>query len=299
MKAVYHLILILVLLMQSSCTSASREPLRIGTNLWIGYTPLFYANERGWLAEGNIRLINAVSLYESMQMFAVGNTDAFTGTQYEYHVQRRTHPSLLPVILLDRSRGGDIIMSNRDLDTLRKSDRPVDVWLEVDSVSQELFKAFVRAKDLEGKKYRFHNLDPESISELPLQKTPAMLVTYEPYDDPLRSRGYRELCNSADPTLHFQIIDALYVPKEVLENRHKELAALNRAIARALRDLHKDPRAFYGYIKNYLHGEDYAHFRDSMERIEWIYGQRRRPFLEKVQALGLPVKSLMEPANAL
>ena len=297
MTVAIRTILLAVLFFVSACSLTPSKPLRISANLWIGYTPLFYIKERGWLEGKNIELVNVVSLYENMQMYAVGNADAFTGTQYEYHVQRQTHPTLTPVLLLDRSRGGDIVMANRDLPTLRKSDHPIDVWLEVDSVSQELFRAFIRAKNLEGKKYRFHNLDPESISKLPLKKSPTILVTYAPYDNPLRERGYREVATTADPALDFQIIDALYTDDEDLRHFHKELATLNRLIARALHDLRKDPKTYYHYVQHYLQGEDYPRFLESLATIEWIYAKRDKRFLESLQNMGLPTDHLMEPVK--
>jgi hypothetical protein len=188
-------------------------------------------------------------------------------------------------------------MSNVNLKTLRKTEQPIDVWLEIDSVSQELFKAFARTPGLQNKTFHFHNLDPESISKLPLKKSPAILVTYEPYDDPLRSRGYRKLISTADPALSFKIIDALYADGEDLRNFHKELTVLNRLIARALHDLRKDPETFYRYVHNYLHGEDYAHFRESLKTVDWIYDRRDKAFLELLRKQGLPTKALMEPVS--
>jgi NitT/TauT family transport system substrate-binding protein len=297
MAYMQRLTLLALLFLLTACALTPPKPLRISANLWIGYTPLFYIKERGWFKGENIELVNVVSLYENMQMYAVGNADAFTGTQYEYHVQRQTHPSLSPVLLLDLSRGGDLVMGSVDLQTLRKTERPIDVWLEVDSVNQELFKAFVEKEGIGNKKFRFHNLDPESISKLPFKKSPTLLVTYKPYDDPLRSRGYRELLNTADPSLPFKIVDALYADAEDLQNFDKEFKVLNRLVARALHDLHKDPKSFYHYVKNYLQGEDYAHFLESLKTIDWIYGRRDKAFLEQLQKLGLPTETLMEPVS--
>jgi len=162
----------MILFVMAGCIGGPSQPFRISANLWIGYTPLFYIKERGWLKDANIEIVNVVSLYENMQMYAVGNADAFTGTQYEYHVQRQKHPDLAPAVLFDRSSGGDMVMSNQSLKALKNTKETIDVYLEVDSVNSDLFKAFVKYAGMENQKFHILNLDPESISKLPLKKRP-------------------------------------------------------------------------------------------------------------------------------
>ena len=112
-----------------------KEPLVISTTSWIGYTPLLYAKESGWLEGKNIKLLHVTSLSENLSLFKAGNAEAFSATQYEYNRAKLKEPSLVAITLFDRSNGGDLIMSNDSLEEITQNDRDIDVYLEMDSVN--------------------------------------------------------------------------------------------------------------------------------------------------------------------
>ena len=105
------LILFLLSILTTGCERSREEPLKISVNSWIGYTPFFYAKAKGWLDPLNIKILNVVSLSESVYLYQSGNAHALTGTQYEYELLTNEDDSLIPIMLLDRSNGGDLIMS--------------------------------------------------------------------------------------------------------------------------------------------------------------------------------------------
>lgn len=288
---------LLLLLLTGCMQPSSSQPLRISANLWVGYMPLFYLKERGWLKENHIELVNVVSLYENMQMYAIGNVDAFTGTQYEYHQLLQKRPQLVPIMLFDRSRGADLVMGNRSIEALRKSSEPIDLYLEVDSVNSELFRAFLKYSGMDEKRFHVINMDPEMIAKLPMHKRPTLIVTYEPFDDPLRQKGYRVLVDTKMPDLGFEIIDALYISKADKKRFAKELQQLNRLVAKALVDLQRDPKTFYEYVKYYLQGKSFDAFQESLKSIEWIYGRRDSALRRILQREALPDTDLLEPVK--
>ena len=294
---VFSLLFSLLIMMFDGCSLSHKEPLRISANLWIGYTPLFYIKERGWLKEYNIELVNVVSLHENMQLYAVGNVDLFTGTQYEYHRMKKEYPNLYPLILLDRSIGGDVVMSNRTIEELKRSEQKIDAYLEVDSVNSELLHAFLKQSGIDTSKLCVHNLDPESISKLQMQESPVLLVTYAPYDSALKHKGYKIVADSNSLSSQFQIFDAIYGDQSVLEKYADEIEVLNRLLAKALKDLRKDPKRYYTYVRHYLQQERYDAFRDALERIEWIYADRSEQLFEQLHRQNLPVNYLREPVK--
>lgn len=107
-----------------SCSSDYDKKLKISATTWVGYTPLFYAKEMGWLEPLNIKLLNVSSLSENMYLYKAKNSDAYVGTQYEYNILSKENSSLVPVMLFDRSHGGDIIMSNILLEELMAAADP-------------------------------------------------------------------------------------------------------------------------------------------------------------------------------
>ena len=141
----------ILLLSFISCSSDYDKKLKISATTWIGYTPLFYAKEKGWLKELNIKLLNVSSLSENMYLYKAGNSDAYVGTQYEYDLLSQEDKSLIPIIMLDRSHGGDMVMSNMSIQELKDTSKTVDAYLEMDSVNNTMLKDFIKSYKLESK----------------------------------------------------------------------------------------------------------------------------------------------------
>jgi len=81
-----------------ACSPTEKPPLKIVTNSWIGYSPLYYARQKGILESHNINLVNVVSLGEARQLYESGVAMAFTGTQYEFFQSYQSDHSLMPVM---------------------------------------------------------------------------------------------------------------------------------------------------------------------------------------------------------
>lgn len=56
------LISLISIIFLTSCVNDKKDKLRVVTSNWIGYTPLFYAREKGLLDKLNIQLLSVVSL---------------------------------------------------------------------------------------------------------------------------------------------------------------------------------------------------------------------------------------------
>ena len=65
----------LILLFSSFLLGACEQtphPLRVGTNVWPGYEPLYLAREQGYLSEDAVRLIELPSATDVMSAFSHG-----------------------------------------------------------------------------------------------------------------------------------------------------------------------------------------------------------------------------------
>lgn len=56
--------------------SPPQEPLRLGTNLWLGYEPIYVAREKGWLQEDQVRILEFSSSTDVMRGLRAGTLDA-------------------------------------------------------------------------------------------------------------------------------------------------------------------------------------------------------------------------------
>jgi len=254
--------IILMVLMLFFVGCENKKDINIAANEWIGYAPIFYANEMGWLKKEHFRLIRTVSLGESLDLFKNGLVNSFAATQYEYNQVKN---KVKPIILLDRSYGGDVIVSNKSLDELKKS-KKIDVYLEMDSVNFLLFKYFAKKYNFPMSKFNFFNMDQQEISQKIFKDSrPVIVVTYSPYDVIYLKRGFREIASSKDKDL--LIIDALFIDDECkLKRFHK----LKRYIDLAIEIIKNNPKKAYEVLKNYYPNMSFDDFKKGLEKIKWV-----------------------------
>jgi len=273
-------ILITLLFFVSGCsTDESRKEIHIATNKWIGYAPLFLANERGELKKLNFHLIQSVSLAEAMEVFNIGRADIVTTTQHEYFALKQTN-ALKPVILLDRSNGGDMILSNRTIKELQNAEN-IDVYLEIDSINTELFKDFAKKFSLSDNRLTFHNLDQQQIQNVENRQNKAIIiVSYSPYDIALQSKDFHTIASTRDINT-LLVIDALCVRNNIIEAYPKRLQELKDVIDRAIEDIKTDPKGVHQTIRSYLGDISYEEFKESLSMIKWI----NHPSKEEIRSI--------------
>jgi len=259
-----------LLFLLTSCSSEKQEKLEISTTTWIGYSPLFYAKEKGWLKPLNIKLMHVSSLSENMYLYQAGNADAYVGTQYEYNMLIKKEPSLIPVMLFDRSNGGDVVMSNLSIEELQKSTEPINAYLEMDSVNSTLLEDFIQNYNLHEKQINYINRDKTSISTLSSSTVKnAIIVTYIPYDIELNKHGFKSIASTKD-NLNLLVIDAMFTTEKTFSKHQKQFSELKKLVDRAVDVLEKNPREFYKMVKPYLLELNYEEFIQSTQDIEWI-----------------------------
>jgi len=259
-----------LLFLLTSCSSEKQEKLEISTTTWISYSPLFYAKEKGWLKPLNIKLMHVSSLSENMYLYQAGNADAYVGTQYEYNMLIKKEPSLIPVMLFDRSNGGDVVMSNLSIEELQKSTEPINAYLEMDSVNSTLLEDFIQNYNLHEKQINYINRDQTSISTLSSSTVKnAIIVTYIPYDIELNKHGFKSIASTKD-NLNLLVIDAMFTTEKTFSKHQKQFSELKKLVDRAVDVLEKNPREFYKMVKPYLLELNYEEFIQSTQDIEWI-----------------------------
>ncbi len=278
------------------CSDKHPEKLKISSSTWIGYSPLFYAKEKGWLEPLNIKLLNVVSLSENVYLYETGNSDAFVGTQYEYNLVARKQHSLMPVIMFDRSYGGDLIMANVSIKTLQETNSTIDVYLEMDSVNKTLIEYFIKKYKLQTKKINFINQNQSRISTLNTKniETPTIIVTYIPYNKILEKRGFQKLVSTKDG-LDIFIIDAMFTTTEIFHKHKKQFLKLKKLIDKALLNLKENPSEFYTTVKPYMGNLSYEEFTASLHDIIWINTNINisEELLQRMQEVNFPIRDLI------
>ncbi|MDH4944111.1 hypothetical protein [Sulfurimonas sp. C5] len=267
------------------CSSDQPKEIRIATNSWIGYSPLFYANETGELKKLNMKLVTNVSLAEASDIFEVAKAELVTTTQHEYFSLKESVKNVIPIILIDRSDGGDMILSNRTQEQLYK-DETIYAYLESDSINNELLAAFLEKKKLTHKNIVYINEDQLQISDLDNNTDKSMLiVTYSPYNLKLETKGFKELASTKDIN-SLIVIDALCAKTSIYKTEKKRLQELKIIIDNAIEEINTNPQKVYKLVAKYLDNMSYEEFLDSLNSIKWINKNPPQELMEKIEHLG-------------
>lgn len=288
-----NLILIFLTLFLTSCSLENEKKLKISTTTWIGYTPLYYAKEKGWLEPLNIKLLNVVSLSENMYLYKAGNSDAYVGTQYEYNILVEKMNSLLPIMVFDKSNGGDVILGNLSVEDIKKTSQTIDVYLEMDSINSILFEEFIKFHNIKDKNFNYINKDQAYISRLKDLENSSIIVTYTPYNLFLEKNGFRELASTKN-NLDLLVVDGMFTTKQTFEKNKKTFIELKKLINNAVLELEKNPKEFYETIKVYLPNTTYEDFLKSLDDIIWINKNLPEKIIEKLNNNNFPTRELIK-----
>ncbi|MEA1989550.1 MAG: hypothetical protein U9N57_10160 [Pseudomonadota bacterium] len=294
-KTLLKSILLISTITLTACNSKTEAPIKIVANSWIGYSPLFYAKDKGWLDEINIEVSNVVSLGESMMIYQTGHFQAITGTQYEYQKLREKHSDLIPIIMFDRSNGGDMVMSNQSIIDLQNTSETIDVFLEIDSINYLVFKDFIKAHQLSDKNFNYINKDQlRIITQLKTEQAsqPTIIVTYVPYNFELANYGFETIASTKD-IKGIIVLDALYTSKQFFMENKETFKQLKVQINRALKDLKQDPKVYYTAVKPYLEDVSYQDFKAALNDIEWLNETPTDEIVKKMNSIDFPSRDLL------
>ncbi|MGJ0314483.1 ABC transporter substrate-binding protein [Aliarcobacter cryaerophilus] len=286
------LISLISIIFLTSCVNDKKDKLRVVTSNWIGYTPLFYAREKGLLDKLNIQLLSVVSLSESLHTYKSKHADIFLGTQYEYQETFKRDNQVVPIMLLNKSDGGDVVMSNLTLEEIKKEDKQIDVFLELSSVNSLVFDDFITKHNIKNKNFNYVNKDQSFIAQQKEFKNPTIVISYNPYNITLEKNGLKTLETTKD-NIEILIVDAMFTTNDILIKYKDELKELKKIIDIAIDDLEKDEKAYYDLIKDYLYDTSFEEFQQSLSNIKWINKNIDQNIIDSLKEHNFPTKELL------
>jgi NitT/TauT family transport system substrate-binding protein len=216
----------------SRLASESAFPtLRIGFNPWVGYGPLYIAEEKGFFEQEGItvELVNA-NYDEGAVNFAMKQLDGNSMVFSDSIAQAAAGVPVQAVWIFDNSAGGDVVVGSAAIE------EPADLrGLRVGFSYGTFSHLFV----LRGLANYGLNSEDVTVVNLPQADIPAALArgeidaghTVDPYLSEALTQGGHVLFSSAEtPGV---IVDALVFQAEVIEERPDDVQAVVHAIANA------------------------------------------------------------------
>lgn len=214
-------------------------PLRIASNIWPGYQPLYLARDLGWLDHDAVRLIELLSATDCMQALIAGTVEGAGLTLDEVLAVRAEGLPLTVVHVFDFSAGADMILARAGtarMDELRG--RRI-------GVEQTALGALMLASALE-----LNDMPPDSVERVLLtidEQRQAFLsgrvdavVTFEPVASQLLADGAVRVFDSR--TIPDRIVDVLAVTPAALARPDGALRHLLQAYYRALAYTRSQPQ---------------------------------------------------------
>jgi len=230
------LLMLSVALLQSACQPPP-STLRIGTNVWQGYEPLYLARDQGYYGDSQIRLVEYTSATQLLQAFRNGAIDGATLTLDEALQLAQYGGDFGIVLVLDFSHGADALLARADIDSLAglrgKRVGMENTALGTYMLTRALQKAGLSTQDVtpvtvrvdeHERAYRDGRVDA--------------LVSFEPARSRLRALGAIELFNSSE--IPNEVMDVLVLRRSSMEKNPVQVHDLLQGWFRSLDSIVSD-----------------------------------------------------------
>lgn len=218
---------------------AAAPPLRVGTNVWTGYEPLYLARELGYYRHRPIKLLELRSASDVMQLLRAGSIEAAALTLDETLSVLQDGFDLGVVAVMDVSQGGDVLLARPSIETLAQLEGK-RVGVESSAVGAILLGGALAAARLRDDQVEIVPLTADEHEAAYRERRIDAVVTFEPVATRLREQGARVLFDSR--RIPDRIVDVLVVRRDLIEGREAALRALLDGYFQALAFMRNQPR---------------------------------------------------------
>ena len=238
----HRLLRLTALLVCALSSVASTAPLRVGTNVWPGYEPLYLAHAEGFLPESEVKLVQFRSATKVMNALRTESIEAGAVTLDEAISLASTGLDLTIVQAVDMSSGADAIVGNAQLGSMTEL-AGKRVGVENTALGAYML---VRALDLSGltlSQVQVIPLDPGGQATAMEKNQADAVVCFEPVLGQLLRSGCRELFNST--RIPGEIVDLIVVRTAVLVRFMPAVERIRIAWEKALTTMAEEgPKAY-------------------------------------------------------
>ncbi|MCF6282981.1 MAG: ABC transporter substrate-binding protein [Candidatus Polarisedimenticolaceae bacterium] len=210
--------------------------MRIGTNVWIGYEPLYLARDLGYYTNTQVKLVELTSASEVIHALRNGMLEGAALTLDEALTMLDDGFDLHVVLVMDFSHGADALMVKPEITSLAEL-RGKRIAVEQSSVGAILLDGVLNAA----------KLDPTEVEIIPCvadehpecYSSVDAVVTFEPFKTKLLQQGARLLFDSRQ--IPNRIVDILVVPRATIKRHPQSLKQLLDGYFKARKYLSTQP----------------------------------------------------------
>ncbi len=223
-------VLLLVVLTVAGCEK-QQQSIRLGTNAWPGYEPLYLAREIGHLDQNRIKLIGYSSADEVISAFRNRSIEAASLTLDEALLLLDNGLPIKVILVHDVSHGADVILARPDIKEISDLEGR-SIAVESSALGVYVITRALQKHNLEPDSVQIKHLDVNQHEEAYLAGEVDAVVTFEPFYTRLRDLGAEEIFTSRE--IPGEIIDVLVVHEDIYQSRLEDLRYLTRSWFKAL-----------------------------------------------------------------
>ena len=247
-----------LLLGLTACAPAPQPPLRVGTNIWSGYEPLYLARSLGHYANAEklpeIRLIELQNATNVMRALRNRELEAAALTLDETLSLLAEGMKLRVVLIFDYSNGGDALLARPGIDQLAEL-RGKRLGVENSALGAVMLDSALTKAGLGVEDVRVETMTVDTHVRAYQDGKVDAVITFEPGLSRLRVEGAKVLFDSRE--IPGRIIDVLAVREDALKTHEAGIKRLLAGHFAALKYLQDQPADAYAHMRPRL-GEDVA-----------------------------------------
>jgi NitT/TauT family transport system substrate-binding protein len=213
---------------------AAAEPLKVAQSTWVGYGPLYIAQEKGFFDEEGLE-VELIVMEDPKIRFpalAAGQIDVAVSTVDTVLNYLSDQQSYRYLFAIDDSKGGDGIVANKDIETVADLEGKSVAYAE-GSVSQFYLGVLLKEAGLSLDDVETQNMTAGDAGAAFVAERVDAAVTWEPWltRGQQAEHGHLLVDSSTSPGL---ITDVAITTPEKLGERADDLEALYRAWVKAV-----------------------------------------------------------------
>jgi len=232
------IILLLLVLFISACSQQPDPSLRLGTNVWPGYEPLYLAEQLGYFPQGAIDLVEYLSASEVIRAFRNRSIEAAALTLDEVLNLIEQKIRMKIILVTDVSNGGDAILARPKIkefaDLAGKR-----VGVEGGALGAYVITRALDMHDLSLDALQIVQLEVSEHERAYKEREVDAVVTFEPVRSKLIAMGAKELFTSRE--IPNEIVDVLVVHHHYTEDHPELISSLIDGWFKALDYLRQHP----------------------------------------------------------
>jgi NitT/TauT family transport system substrate-binding protein len=237
--------IIMLCLNVTACLEPPQDILKIGSNGWIGYEPLYLARSLGYLPPNKVRIIDYPSTSEASRAFRNELIDGLMTSLDEAISLLPFVPDMRVILILDISDGGDGIISQPHIEDLSQL-KGKKIGAENTILSRFLLQQALSKVGLSLHHVKLVPINWDQHEAAFVSKQVDAIISGEPILSSLIEKGGINLFDSHQ--IPNQIFDVLIVREQVLENRKKTLKMIGEAWFKSVNFIEQQQEAAIQYI---------------------------------------------------